>query len=448
MKHLKILGCLLAMFMAAVILFPATAKAADVEINADNFPDAKFREYVKQFDKNDDGKLSKAELEDVSAIEVPRMGISNMKGLEYFTELWYLDCTGNNIATLDICTIPHLVLAYMEPCYNVYDDPSDEYYSYIYLTVPEDWDDDDCDPDPDGTYQMDIDSSTKVIISKPVVPEKVYDQKAGLGKQAKLWVNAYGDGTLSYQWYYKKPGADSWTAVSAAAGKKAVYTFTAAERHNGYKYRCKVTNSNGYAYSNEAQLTVVPKPKITTQPKDVMVKGSGTKATVKVVASGEKLKYTWYVSDPGDNGKFFKSSVKKSSYSATLTKEKNGRKAYVVVTDEYGNSVTSKTVTMSFVTAKPKITSPTKATTKKVAKGKTATFTVKTAVLEKAGKTFQWQYRTSSTGTWKNVSAASGKTASYKLTVAKKHNGYQYRCKVTNPYGTTISKIFTLKVTS
>ena len=50
----------------------------------------------------------------------------------------------------------------------------------------------------------------------------------------------------------------------------------------------------------------------------------------------------------------------------------------------------------------------------------------------------QWQYRTSSSGSWKNVSAASGKTANYSLTTAARHNGYQYRCKITDSAGNVI----------
>ena len=103
---------------------------------------------------------------------------------------------------------------------------------------------------------------------------------------------------------------------------------------------------------------------------------------------------------------------------------------------------------MRYVTAKPKITSPTAAKTVTKKKGTTATLTVKTAIMEKAGKTFQWQYRTSRTGSWKNVTAAAGKKASYSFKATLTKKGYQYRCKVTNPYGSVYSKVFTLKVTS
>ena len=443
MRGLKTLGCLLALLLAAIILLPSRAMAADVAINSTNFPDATFRKYVSNnFDKNGDGKLSDSEQEAVDTITLINKGVTSLKGIEYFPNLETLECYGNNIAEIDISGNPFLVLAYAVP-YD-YANMDGGVYWYQYAEFPEDWDDEELDPDPSAFYDLYFDETTKIIISKPVVIRQPHSQSVGVGKKATFKVTAEGEGTFKYQWQYKKPGGSSWTDVTSAAGKKAQYTFTTAARHDGYKYRCKVSNDNGYGLSREVTLTVVPKPTITTQPKDVTVKGEGTKATIKVVAKGEDLTYTWYVSDPGDNGKFFKSSVKKASYSVSLTKAKNGRKAYVVVTDEFGNSVTSKTVTMDYVTAKPKITSPTKATTKKVAKGKTATFTVKAT----QGKTYQWQYRTSSSGTWKNVSAASGKTASYKLTVAKKHNGYQYRCKVTNPYGSVYSKIFTLKVTS
>jgi hypothetical protein len=59
---------------------------------------------------------------------------------------------------------------------------------------------------------------------------------------------------VSYQWQYKKPGG-SWTSVSKN-GKAATYTLTAQERHNGYQYRCKVTNEVGATISSYVTLTV------------------------------------------------------------------------------------------------------------------------------------------------------------------------------------------------
>ena len=62
----------------------------------------------------------------------------------------------------------------------------------------------------------------------------------------------------SYQWQYKKPGDTGWTNVSKN-GTSAAYSLTTAARHNGYTYRCKVTNAAGSVYTNTVTLTVNPK---------------------------------------------------------------------------------------------------------------------------------------------------------------------------------------------
>ncbi len=60
----------------------------------------------------------------------------------------------------------------------------------------------------------------------------------------------------TYQWYYLKPGTNSWVAVSADSGKTATYSLTAQARHNGYKYRCTVSNAIGSVMSDIATLTM------------------------------------------------------------------------------------------------------------------------------------------------------------------------------------------------
>ena len=73
-----------------------------VVINATNFPDVKFREYVKAFDGNRSGELSKKELADVTHIDVCEEDIASLKGIEYFTALTTLYCDCNNLASLDL----------------------------------------------------------------------------------------------------------------------------------------------------------------------------------------------------------------------------------------------------------------------------------------------------------------------------------------------------------
>ena len=76
-----------------------------IAINSENFPDAKFREYVssKDFDKDEDGYLSDKEISMTKRIEVLTKGISNLKGIEHFTELQILDCSYNRkLTSLDL----------------------------------------------------------------------------------------------------------------------------------------------------------------------------------------------------------------------------------------------------------------------------------------------------------------------------------------------------------
>ena len=81
---------------------------------------------------------------------------------------------------------------------------------------------------------------------------------------------------------------------------------------------------------------------VTTQPKSVTVK-KNTTAKVTVKASGDGLKYTWYIKNAGAS-KYGKSSVKKATYSTKMTAKSNGRRVYCVITDAYGKTVRTKTV--------------------------------------------------------------------------------------------------------
>ena len=77
-------------------------QSAGVAIDSTNFPDANFRTVVENFDTNKDGSLSDTEIAAVEAIDCHDKDISNLKGIEYFTSLDYLDCCGNQLTALDV----------------------------------------------------------------------------------------------------------------------------------------------------------------------------------------------------------------------------------------------------------------------------------------------------------------------------------------------------------
>lgn len=78
-----------------------------VDINAVTFPDEHFREYVtKYIDKNNDGILSPEECAAVKRLfeygTTHWTDISDVKGIEYFTELETLDLHATRVASLDL----------------------------------------------------------------------------------------------------------------------------------------------------------------------------------------------------------------------------------------------------------------------------------------------------------------------------------------------------------
>ena len=74
-----------------------------VLINETNFPDATFRnDIIEWFDLNRDGLLDEEEIYNVTHIAEPNRNISDLKGIEWFPRLVYLDCSNTDIRTLDV----------------------------------------------------------------------------------------------------------------------------------------------------------------------------------------------------------------------------------------------------------------------------------------------------------------------------------------------------------
>ena len=78
------------------------AAEGQIQINVTNFPDEKFRNYVKGFDTSGDGYLSEGEIGEVTWIGVDGKGIESLQGIEFFTSLETLICYYNNLSSLDV----------------------------------------------------------------------------------------------------------------------------------------------------------------------------------------------------------------------------------------------------------------------------------------------------------------------------------------------------------
>lgn len=98
----RLLSILLLCCMVLTLL-PTAAFAADgVDIDETNFPDANFRQYVKdEFDKDNDDILSADEIAEAKEISVEGNPITSFKGIEYFTALTNLECSRTKLTSLD-----------------------------------------------------------------------------------------------------------------------------------------------------------------------------------------------------------------------------------------------------------------------------------------------------------------------------------------------------------
>ena len=99
----KLLSILLCLVMVVGLLPTAAFAAGYVEINETNFPDAKFRSFVKEnLDKNKDDILDAMEIAAVKMIEANKMGIKSLEGVGFFTALETLKCWDNELTGLDL----------------------------------------------------------------------------------------------------------------------------------------------------------------------------------------------------------------------------------------------------------------------------------------------------------------------------------------------------------
>ena len=90
--------------------------------------------------------------------------------------------------------------------------------------------------------------------------------------------------------------------------------------------------------------------------------------------------------------------------------------------------------------SKPTITQ--QPTAKLGAPGGMVRFTIKAT----GATSYQWQYRRSSTDTWKNSPADGNRTNTLQVSVEKNKNGYFYRCRVSNSAGSVFSNPAKLNV--
>ena len=96
-----------ALLLILAVLMATLAVQADVTINSTNFPDANFRSYL--LSEYPSGTITTAQLNARTTLPLSSKGITNAKGIEYFTELTRLDLYSNALTTVDVSALTKLI---------------------------------------------------------------------------------------------------------------------------------------------------------------------------------------------------------------------------------------------------------------------------------------------------------------------------------------------------
>ena len=97
-------------------------------------------------------------------------------------------------------------------------------------------------------------AATLTVSAKPVITTQPKSQTAAPDTTVKFTVKA--DGATTYQWYYRTSSSGTWAKSTLTGAKTATLTVKATAARDGYQYKCRVSNAEGYVYTNAVTLTV------------------------------------------------------------------------------------------------------------------------------------------------------------------------------------------------
>ena len=287
-------------------------------------------------------------------------------------------------------------------------------------------------------YGNEVKSNTVTLSQKEYaeITTQPKSTRVASGEKATVTVKATGDG-LTYKWYYKDKGASKFSYTSTFTGNS--YSVKMSSARDGRQVYCKITDKYGNTVkTNTVTLSMGNVAKIATQPKSVTV-GKGDTAKVTVKATGDGLTYKWYVKNVGESKFTYSKSVTGNSYSVTMSASRDGRQVYCKITDKYGNSVKTNTVTLSMGNVAKITTQPESVT---VAEGKKATVTVSATG---DGLTYKWYYKNPGSSKFSYTSSFTGN--SYSVTMSEARSGRQVYCVITDRYGNSVTtETVTLKM--
>ena len=249
------------------------------------------------------------------------------------------------------------------------------------------------------------------------------------GDEITISCEAYGSG-LTYRWQTSTNGGSSWHSSGAdGCTTNTIYGWNINSTRDGYLYRCKITDSNGYVlYTEPAELILVPII-IDRQPED-FYGDIGEAVSFSCEAHGTDLTYKWQVSTNGGrswNSSGADGSTTNTIYGWSVTNARYGYMYRCKITDSSGNVVYTDPAAIIpkqlVITKHPENFAGTL--------GNTMLFSIEA---KGSGLSYQWQFSTDGSS-WYSSHVSGYNTPTLQLVQEDKHNGYYYRCKVTDSSG-------------
>ena len=189
--------------------------------------------------------------------------------------------------------------------------------------------------------------NARVVAEKHLtITKEPSDAFGAVGDYVKLECEASGE-NLTYRWYYRNPGSQTWTQSSSAKEEKIWNLKIWGEYVYGQTFKCVVTDEQGNSgETREVKVSArTKKVTITKEPSDAFG-AVGDYVKLECEASGENLTYRWYYRNPGSKTWTQSSSAKEEQiWNLKIWGDYVYGQAFkCVVTDAQGNSAETKTV--------------------------------------------------------------------------------------------------------
>ncbi len=278
----------------------------------------------------------------------------------------------------------------------------------------------------------------KLKITQQPVNQEAHVDEVTTSVNVTFHVGAEGVDPLTYRWQYQpKDYEERWYDSAMTGSNTDTMTVAATEDRDGQKYRCVITDPNGFEEISEvATLSVSTGPYISSPTEDVEYDAAtGEPVTFSVTATGLDLSYQWQYSS--DNGANWRNSGYSSAKTATLSfnaeKRFSGYLYRCVVTDVDGKQAISKTFKLTV--AELKITTQPESVV--AALGDYAVYSIVAAPNDSV--TYQWQYKTAAGTTWRNSTIAGARTDTLSIQATEARDGLSFRCVVSDNSGNKLT---------